>query len=71
MFKTERISMQSMESTGIKRMDGGFPKGFAKTIGGANLLFGISFVKNCMKINNIGVGGGELARIAPDPPLQW
>ena len=46
--------MQSMESTGIRPMlhiavvDGGFPKGFAKPIGGANVLFGMMFAENCM-----------------------
>ena len=37
--------------------DAGFPRGGAILIGGSNLLFGIIFSENCIKMKNIGFRG--------------
>ena len=42
--------------------DSGFPMGGAPTPGGANLLFGINFAENCMKMKEIGLKGARLLR---------
>ena len=40
--------------------------------GGTNLLFGKIFPKSCMKVKEIGLGGGEGTRPWPplDPPMK-
>ena len=54
-----------MDSTGIRRMlhievvdrSIDFPRGFPNPTGGANLLFGMIFAEDCMKMKNIGMAG--------------
>ena len=38
--------------------DPGFARGGTNPRGGANILFGIIFAKNCTKMKNIGLKGG-------------
>ena len=49
----------------------GFTRGAAKaTGGGANLLFSIIFVENCMKMKQIGLREGMRVPVPPRSPTE-